>query len=275
MKTAILIGAGNRGTEAYGAYALANKDKLKFVAVAEPNDYRRNHFKVFHHIEDKYSVKDWKDLLRFPKIADIAIIATLDQLHKETALAFLDLGYDILIEKPVAPTIEESVEIIKKAKEKNRYIMTAYVLRFSDFYTKIKHLIDSQVTGEIVTVEQQEHIGFWHYAHSYVRGRWRNSKEVGPILHTKSCHDLDILQWLLGKECLQIYSVGNLKHFRKENFPKNADQRCLDCQLKDSCPYSATKIYLNMDNNDWPVNTITNDLSYEGRIQALDRKSVV
>ena len=114
MKTAILIGAGERGLNTYGAYALKYKDKLKFVAVAEPDDYRRNYFKENHNIEDKYCVRDWKDLLKFPKIADIAIIATLENLHKEPALAFLDLGYNILIEKPVAPTIEDSVQIIKK-----------------------------------------------------------------------------------------------------------------------------------------------------------------
>lgn len=269
MKTAILIGAGERGLNTYGAYALKYKDKLKFVAVAEPDDYRRNYFKENHNIEDKYCVRDWKDLLKFPKIADIAIIATLENLHKEPALAFLDLGYNILIEKPVAPTIEDSVQIIKKAIEKDKYIMPAYVLRFSDFYKKIREIIDLHLLGEIVSVIQKEHIGYWHMAHSYVRGRWRKSKDVGPIILTKSCHDLDILQWILGKKCLQIYSTGSLKHFRKENCPNQASDNCLDCKLKNSCPYSATKIYLNMENNGWPVNTITNDLSYEGRINAL------
>lgn len=269
MKTAILIGAGERGLNTYGAYALKYKDKLKFVAVAEPDDYRRNYFKENHNIEDKYCVRDWKDLLKFPKIADIAIIATLENLHKEPALAFLDLGYNILIEKPVAPTIEDSVQIIKKAIEKDKYIMPAYVLRFSDFYKKIREIIDLHLLGEIVSVIQEEHIGYWHMAHSYVRGRWRKSKDVGPIILTKSCHDLDILQWILGKKCLQIYSTGSLKHFRKENCPNQASDNCLDCKLKNSCPYSATKIYLNMENNGWPVNTITNDLSYEGRINAL------
>ena len=269
MKTAILIGAGERGLNTYGAYALKYKDKLKFVAVAEPDDYRRNYFKENHNIEDKYCVRDWKDLLKFPKIADIAIIATLENLHKEPALAFLDLGYNILIEKPVAPTIEDSVQIIKKAIEKDKYIMPAYVLRFSDFYKKIREIIDLHLLGEIVSVIQEEHIGYWHMAHSYVRGRWRKSKDVGPIILTKSCHDLDILQWILVKKCLQIYSTGSLKHFRKENCPNQASDNSLDCKLKNSCPYSATKIYLNMENNGWPVNTITNDLSYEGRINAL------
>jgi len=269
MKTAILIGAGERGINTYGAYALEHKDKLKFVGVAEPDDYRRNYFKKIHNIEDRYCVKDWKDLSKFPKIADIAIIATLENLHKDPALAFLDLGYNILIEKPVAPTIEDSIEIIKKAIEINKYIMPAYVLRFSDFYKKIKEVLVSEILGELVSVIQEEHIGYWHMAHSYVRGRWRKSEEVGPILLTKSCHDLDILQWLLGRKCLQIYSTGSLKHFRKENFPKDGSERCLECKLKNSCPYSATKIYLDMQNNGWPVNTITNDLSYEGRIHAL------
>ena len=147
--------------------------------------------------------------------------------------------------------------------------MPAYVLRFSDFYKKIREIIDLHLLGEIVSVIQEEHIGYWHMAHSYVRGRWRKSKDVGPIILTKSCHDLDILQWILGKKCLQIYSTGSLKHFRKENCPNQASDNCLDCKLKNSCPYSATKIYLNMENNGWPVNTITNDLSYEGRINAL------
>jgi ribosomal protein L21E len=269
MKSAILIGAGQRGIYAYGAYAIEKKEKLKFIAVAEPDEFKREYFKKLHNIDENYSVKDWKNLIKFGKIADFVVISTMDKLHKEPALEFLKLGYDILIEKPVSTNIEDSVEIIKKAKELKRFIMPCYVLRFSEFYSEIKNLIKNNKIGKIISIEQNENIGYFHMAHSYVRGRWNNSIETASIILTKSCHDLDIIQWLIDKPCKSIFSYGNLSLFNPINKPNNSSDKCLKCSVEEECPYSAKKLYLNMELKGWPVDTITNDLSYEGRLNAL------
>jgi predicted dehydrogenase len=90
------------------------------------------------------------------------------------------------------------------------------------------------------------------------------------MLLAKSCHDLDIIRWLLNKPCKQIASFGSLHHFKPENAPVGSTTRCIDgCKAEPDCPYSALKLYLDMNRKGWPVSVITEDLSLEGRMKAL------
>jgi predicted dehydrogenase len=119
-------------------------------------------------------------------------------------------------------------------------------------------------------VDHFEPVGYWHMAHSYVRGNWRKESESSFMLLAKSCHDLDILRWLVDKPCRQIASFGSLKHFKSENAPAGATHRCIEgCKAEPDCPYSALKLYLDMNRKGWPVSVITEDLSLEGRMKAL------
>ena len=91
------------------------------------------------------------------------------------------------------------------------------------------------------------------------------------MLLQKSCHDMDISLWLMGKNCLRVQSFGSLRHFTPENAPQGAPERCLDgCPHAQSCPYYAPKLYLDMERTGWPVDGITTDLSEEGRRKALE-----
>ena len=99
--------------------------------------------------------------------------------------------------------------------------------------------------GKIETIDAVEHVAYWHQAHSFVRGNWRNSSETSPMILQKSCHDMDILRWLAGKPCLRVQSFGSLDYFKAANAPQGAAKRCLDgCAAKDGCPYDAEKIYI-------------------------------
>jgi predicted dehydrogenase len=133
-------------------------------------------------------------------------------------------------------------------------------------------MIHNDLIGDVVSVQHLEPVGYWHQAHSYVRGNWRKSSESSFMLMTKSCHDLDWLRYIVGSRCIKISSFGNLKHFRKVNKPVAASDRCLDCCHNDECPYSATKIYLALAQRgsfSWPVDVITEDLSVDGVKEAL------
>lgn len=103
--------------------------------------------------------------------------------------------------------------------------------------------------------------GFWHFAHSFVRGNWHNEDESSFSLLAKCCHDLDLIQyWMQPKKCTNISSFGRLMHFTKENKPKNASDRCLTCSVETNCPYSAKKIYLEKPNRGWPVSVVVPDI---------------
>lgn len=237
----VVLGLGSRG----GIYSdiLMNKEEnCEIVAVC---DYKEN--KQREAIE-KYGVKpenvfsNSEELFAKGKIADALILASMDKDHYQQALKALELGYDLLLEKPMSPNEQECREIIATAEKYGRKIAVCHVLRYAPFYSVLKGIIDSGEIGEVVTVSQTESVGYWHQAHSFVRGNWRNSDETSPMILQKCCHDFDILRWLVGSPCKKVSSFGSLTHFKKENMPDGAASRCIDCTIKD-CIYNAVDFY--------------------------------
>ncbi len=267
--TAVIAGCGNRGKDAYGFYALSKPENLKIVAIADPDPRKREAMGIAHAIPEGRRFSDWEEMVSMGKIADAAIISTMDSDHVEPAISFMDTGYDLLLEKPIDSTPEGTMKVVQKTKETGRKVMVAHVLRYSSFFSKLKELIDSGRIGKLVAIEHKENIGFFHFAHSYVRGNWRKTSESGPVILTKSCHDLDILYWLAGNPCTSLSSYGSLTFFKAESQPEKAADRCTeDCGAEADCPYSAMKIYMS-GNTGWPVSTITSDLTEEGIERAL------
>ncbi len=180
----------------------------------------------------------------------------------------MERGYDVLLEKPIG-SLEETVDIGNIAERTGRKLIVCHVLRYTPFFIKIKEVIDSGVLGDIAAITHNENVGYYHAAHSYVRGNWRKTEESSPMLLAKSCHDIDILLWLVSDRCKRVSSFGSRMHFREENAPRGSAKRCVDCEVRNTCPYDALKIYMDEENTGWPVNVITDDFSKEGRLRAL------
>lgn len=264
-----LIGAGERGMYEFAPYAKRNPHEIEFVAVAEPVDERRNLFMQQYNIDEKYCFKGWKELLEQPKLADAVLICTQDNMHFEPTCTALNRGYHVLLEKPMSVFEHECIEMANCSDRNNKLLVICHVLRYTKFFSNIKRLLDEGAIGKLISIMHNENVGYWHQAHSFVRGNWRKSKESSPMILAKSCHDMDIMLWLAGAECKKISSFGDLTYFKRENAPQGAPLRCIDgCPLEEQCPYSAMKIYLNTD-TDWPNNVISSDLSMNGRVKAL------
>jgi predicted dehydrogenase len=244
--TAVLVGAGNRGT-LYGRYALQNPDKLSFMGVAEPIETRLDKFSRRHHIPYKRQFRHWKDLLAMDRFADAAFICTQDQMHTEVALGALDRGYHVLLEKPMATTLNDCLRIVKKAREKSRFLSVCHVLRYTDFFTTIYETIQRGLLGRVISIQHSENIAWYHFSHSYVRGEWANRKLSSPIILAKCCHDLDLLHWLVGASSARISSFGSLNHFRTENAPESGPEYCVQgCPVEDTCLYFAPRLYIDI-----------------------------
>lgn len=267
----IIVGAGDRGTT-YTNYAVEHPDWAEVVGVAEPRQYYRNRMVKTHNIQPENIYTDWEEMVKKDKFADAVIISTQDRLHVRPAVAFANKGYHILLEKPMAPN-EKDCRRITEAVLKNQIIFAVcHVLRYTRYTQQIKAIIDSGTIGEVVSVQHLEPLGYWHQAHSFVRGNWRNENQSSPMLLSKSCHDLDWIRYIIGSRCIQISSFGNLKHFRKENKPYNAGARCMGCSFEPKCSYSAKKIYLGRAKHgdfEWPVKVITTNLTVKGVQKAL------
>lgn len=246
----ILIGAGLRGIE-YTDIMSTLGDKYKVVAVAEPIESRRNYIKEKHGIDDSLCFDSYEPLLKLGKIADLAIISTMDQQHFDPAMKAISLKYDLLLEKPVSNNEEECLKIAEYAEKMNVKVLVCHVLRYSDVFVKIKELIINKIIGEIVSINHEECVGNVHQSHSFVRGNWGNSTRSSFMLLQKSCHDMDILQWLINDKCVKVQSFGSLSYFNKSNAPKGSPEYCIEgCPEKD-CPYNAVKLYLDDKENDW------------------------
>ena len=253
----VVIGCGLRGM-AYTNIMARDPEKYEVVAVAEPLPDRRRYMQEKHNIPDNMCFEDWPELMALGKIADVAIISVMDREHHKLAMKAIELKYDLLLEKPVAPELPECVDIAKYAKEQGVKIMVCHVLRYAPVFVKIKEILDSGELGDIVSINHEECVGDIHQSHSFVRGNWGNSKRSSTMLLQKSCHDIDLLSWLISKECKQVQSFGNIAYFKKENAPEGSPEFCIDgCPQAETCPYNAVKLYLDKKENDWfrPVST--------------------
>ena len=267
-----ILGAGSRGADAYGSYLLRRPDLAQVVAIADPREDRLHAAGTRHSIAAEHLYGSWEQLLRYEKELDAIIIATPDALHLEPALAAIRHGVSILLEKPICPTELEIRRLLAAARRWRADVTVAHVLRYTPFFARIKELLDRGVIGQLLTVRHSEQVGYWHFAHSYVRGNWRRVEDSSPMILAKACHDFDILQWLIGSPCVELNSYGKLGHFTSEYAPEGSTERCdQGCKVERTCPYSAQRIYLEKlpPSDHWPHNVLTLDTSPEGLALAL------
>lgn len=241
--TAVVVGFGGRGA-IYAKYAMEHPEELAIVGVADPNHMRRQTAAERHNIPAQHLYTTWEELAAQPKMADFAIIGTQDNMHYEPALQLIEKGYHLLLEKPMAPTPRECKEITEAAERRGVKVVVCHVLRFTPFWRTVKNIVDEGRLGKIMSVIASENVGHLHQSHSYVRGPWRNTEESSCMIMAKCCHDMDILQWVVGEKCTHVQSFGTLSHFRKENQPAGAPDRCADgCPHADTCHYNAFEVY--------------------------------
>ena len=276
--TAAIAGLGSRGKDVYAPMSRLFPEKLKITAVADPDPSRVMQMREEYRIEEDRCFGSAEEMLEQPRLADVMIIATQDRQHVRQAVRAMERGYDILLEKPVSPELDECREIVRRAEELKRKVVVCHVLRYTPFYQTVKSLLDAGRIGEVVSVMAVENVGYWHQAHSFVRGSWRDSDTTSPMILQKCCHDMDMLLWLTGKTCESVSSYGDTYLFKKEKAPAGAAHRCTGgCRVKEACPFDAEKIYLTdketgvlEGNCGWPANVLTMHPDGESVRRALE-----
>ncbi len=261
----VLIGAGQRGM-IYASYAREKGHRI--AAVAEQDPERRLHAGEALGVPAERRFASGAELLARPRMGEAAIIATMDRDHYAEALPAMEKGYHLLLEKPVSPVPEETLAVERAAERTGRQVTVCHVLRYSPFFRALKACVAEGTIGRVITVQHNENIGNFHIAHSFVRGNWRRSDLASPLIMQKSCHDMDLLVWLIGSGCESVASFGDRTYFRAENAPAGAAERCCDCPLKDSCRFSAYRCYLPAAGQ-WPSVVLTEDQSEEGLREAI------
>jgi len=267
-----VLGTGSRGMT-YGRESVRT-GSAAVTAVAEPRVLRREAAAAEFGVPSGRSVASWEELADLPDLdVDAVVVATPDQQHTQPALAFLARGIPLLLEKPMAPSEQEARLIVEAAERAGVMVCVAHVLRYSAYTERLKALLASGAIGDVMSVEHLEPVGWWHQAHSFVRGNWRREDQSNPMLLAKCCHDVDWLSYIVDRPARRVSSFGSLSHFTPANKPEGAADRCLDCAVEPDCPYSARRIYLGHLHEPaarrWPISVLTEDLTQEGVTRAL------
>ena len=268
--TLAVVGAGNRGNS-HGEWALANPQRARVVAVAEPRDVRRERFAARHGVPGGSTFTGWGELADRGRLADAVLICTQDAMHAEPAIAFAELGYHVLLEKPMATTEADCRRVVEVVERAEVVLAVCHVLRYTPYTALVKRVVDAGRLGGVISVQHLEPVGFLHQAHSYVRGAWRSQDATSSMLLAKSCHDLDWLQYVVGRPIRRVASFGGLAHFRPENRPAGAADRCLDCAVEPTCPYSAVRFYSACLERGagWPLDAVVDDYTRADLLAAL------
>lgn len=241
MLTYALLGYGQRGK--FYVEAMMQHKETELVAVCDFNEKKLKFAQKKYNLGEENCYLSDEAFFQKGKIADLLFIATMDQYHYAEAEIALKLGYDLVLEKPIARTEEQCRELERLAESLHRRVYVCHVLRYAPIYTSIKEMLDSGRFGDVVSISSTEYVGWWHQAHSYVRGNWRNTKETTPMIVAKCCHDLDLLVWLIGKNCKTVSSFGSLTFFNRENAPEGCADYCFKCKYRETCLYNCIKFY--------------------------------
>ncbi len=270
----VLVGCGLRGRGVYGGFALRNPDRMRVVALAEPDPVRRQRTGDEHRIPESLRFAHWSELFAGPRRAPAAIIATPDREHVQPALRALEAGYHVLLEKPIAPDPAGCLLVVEAAERAGRILQVGHVLRFAPFYERVFELVQEGAVGELLHIELSERVAAWHYTHSFVRGKFRNRELAAPFVVAKCCHDLDLLVWLAGRGPERVASFGGLGHFAAASAPPGAPARCTDgCPASPVCPHDAVAFYLGPGDalgGVWPWSDLGPDPAREARRRALE-----
>lgn len=247
--TVSIIGCGSRGAMTYGTVIDAQKERFRIVSICDISPERVERFSREWGVDEKNAFTDENKFFR-EKRSDILVIATQDRDHVRMCKRAFALGYIVLLEKPISPVKEELYELLAAQKQTDGRALVCHVLRYAPAFLKIKELLDAGAIGKLVSIDSTEQVGYWHYAHSFVRGNWNNDSQTSPMIMQKCCHDLDLLQYYIGAKCDSVYSTGGLTYFTAANKPDGAAVRCRDCKYLHTCPYSAERLYV----EDWKAN---------------------
>ena len=257
-----MVGFGNRARK-YLRHLVSMPDIVELVAVIDPDTLRLNEGIADFGLSPGLCFRSLDGFFTSGASADAAIVATPDASHCMIGIHVLEHGLSLLLEKPMAVTETECMELVAAvtaAESRSSSLSTGlcYVLRYHPYYNRIKELSAHPELGRITAVHHRIYIGIDRMTHTFVRGLWSRSEGSSPIFLSKCCHDVDWLFSLVGcrsiDDVAQIVSSGSLMRYCLSSAPDRSASRCIECPLSSSCRYSATDLYLRR--GEWTDNFI-------------------
>ena len=241
----VLVGTGVRGTSFWGRRLVEQyPELLEFVGLCDINPGRLEYAKAYMKVNCP-TFTDFEKMVNETK-PDLVIVTTKDSTHHEFIIKGLDMGCDVLTEKPLT-TDEQKCQAILDAERRNRRnVIVGFNYRWSPYATKIKELLHKQSIGKVTSVDFHWYLNTSHGA-SYFR-RWHGLRQSGGTLWVhKATHHFDLLNWWLDSDPAEVFAYGALEHYGS-NGPFRGEN-CRVCEHKKECKFhwDITKSERNMD----------------------------
>lgn len=185
-------------------------DKVEIVAVMDANKEAAEKCKEKYGA--KYAFTNYEDVLALDEI-EAVYIASPVFFHKEQAIAAAKAKKHILLEKPVALTVEDAEEIKKVCEENNVKVSVGFLMRFHGYHQKIKEIIAEGKIGNIVSMRGQ--FTCWY---PDIDGAWRQKKELsgGGALVDMGIHVIDLIHYITGLKTVEVAAFSQTQTFNYE-----------------------------------------------------------
>jgi predicted dehydrogenase len=228
-----MIGTGIRGITYWGKNILENySSQIEFVGLCDINPGRVAFAKKFMGAScDTYT--DFEKMMKTSK-PDVLIVTTVDSTHDEFIVKALEMGVDVITEKPMTTDEVKCKRILDAEKRTGKQVIVGFNYRYGVHFTKIKELLMQKRVGEVVSVDFNWYLNVYHGA-DYFR-RWHRLKEKGgSLLVHKSTHHFDLLNWWIDSDPVEVFAWGSLEHYGKNNDFRHT--HCRSCPFKEKCKF--------------------------------------
>ena len=229
-----LVGTGVRGISFWGKRLVDHySDMLKFVGLCDINAGRVAMAKSYMGLDCPTFVGNFEQMIRQTQ-PDLVIVTTKDSTHHEFIIKGLEMGYDVLTEKPLTTDEFKCRAILEAERKSDKNLIVGFNYRWSPYMTKIKELLYEGTVGKITSVDFHWYLNTYHGA-SYFR-RWHGLKDSsGTLLVHKATHHFDLLNWWIDSDPEEVFAYGALEHYGI-NGPFRGD-KCRTCQHKKECKF--------------------------------------
>ena len=179
--------------------------------------------------DDVFTTLDYREMLERPDIDAVAVTSP-DFMHEEHAVAALEAGKHVYLEKPMAITTEGCDHIIRAEKASGKRLMVGFNMRCMNMYRVMKEIVDSGTIGEIKAVWVRHFVG--HGGHFYYHDWHGTRRNATSLLLQKGSHDIDIIHWISGSYSKRVSAFGSLDKFGGD---KPNDLHCPTCDIRKTC----------------------------------------
>lgn len=228
-----MVGTGHRGTGMWGKDVVADySDYMEFVGLCDINKGRVETAKKMMGVNCP-TFTNFEEMMKTVK-PDVLIVTTVDATHNEFIVKGMEMGADIITEKPMTTDEAKCQMIIDAEKRTGKKVTVTFNYRYSPHRAKIWELLRAGAIGKITSVDFHWYLDIHHGA-DYFR-RWHRLREnSGSLWVHKASHHFDLLNWWIDSDPSEVFAFGSLEHYGKNG--KLRGTNCRSCQHKTDCKF--------------------------------------